>query len=330
VDMAAYKAEVLHQAYRGRLRPRSHYALGQLPRWARLAARAPRLANGALTMPGLGRLARLAAGIDPRRSLPPFAPQSFRAWHDRHHPAAPDPGRPAVMLLIDTFTNYFDPGIGRAAMAVLADAGYDVLIPDQPTCCAITWISTGQLGAARKILDRTVAELSPAVAAGIPIVGLEPSCTAVLRSDAIDLLGTPDASALGGAVRTLSELLAGTEGWTPPRLDGTTVVAQPHCHHSAVMGWDADAALLQQAGAGLTQVGSCCGLAGNFGMERGHYEVSTAVAGTELLPAVSSAPDAVVLADGFSCRTQLTDLAARPSVHLAEFLASRLPPKPAG
>ena len=330
VDMAAYKAEVLHQAYRGRLRPRSHYALGQLPRWARLAARAPRLANAALTMPGLGRLARLAAGIDPRRSLPPFAPQSFRAWHDRHHQAAPDPARPAVMLLIDTFTNYFDPDIGRAAMAVLADAGYEVLIPDQPTCCAITWISTGQLGAARKILDRTVAELSPAVAAGIPIVGLEPSCTAVLRSDAIDLLGTPEARALGDAVRTLSELLAGTEGWTPPRLDGTAVVAQPHCHHSAVMGWDADAALLKQAGAGLTQVGSCCGLAGNFGMERGHYEVSTAVAGTELLPAVSSAPDAVVLADGFSCRTQLTDLARRPSVHLAEFLASHLPPKPSG
>jgi Fe-S oxidoreductase len=231
-----------------------------------------------------------------------------------------------VMLLIDTFTSYFDPGIGRAAMAVLADAGYQVLIPDQPTCCAITWISTGQLGAARKILGRTVAELSPAVAAGIPIVGLEPSCTAVLRSDAIDLLGTPEAAALAGAVRTLSELLAGTEGWTPPALDGTAIVAQPHCHHSAVMGWDADAALLKQAGAGLTQVGSCCGLAGNFGMERGHYEVSTAVAGTELLPAVSSAPDAVVLADGFSCRTQLTDLARRPSVHLAELLASRLPP----
>ena len=333
VDMAAYKAEVLHQAYRGRLRPRSHYALGQLPRWARLAARSPRLANATLNLPGLGRLARLAAGIDPRRSLPPFAPQSFRAWHDRHHARPQAAGRPAVMLLIDTFTNYFDPQIGRAAMAVLADAGYDVLIPDQPTCCAITWISTGQLGAAKKILGRTVDQLAPAVAAGIPVVGLEPSCTAVLRSDATDLLGTPEAAALAGAVRTLSELLAGTAGWTPPPLDGTPVVAQPHCHHSAVMGWDADAALLKQAGAGLTQVGSCCGLAGNFGMERGHYDVSAAVAGTELLPAVSAAPDAVVLADGFSCRTQLTDLADRPSVHLAELLAGRLPaaePGPGG
>jgi FAD/FMN-containing dehydrogenase/Fe-S oxidoreductase len=339
VDMATYKAEVLHQAYRGRLRPRSHYALGQLPRWARLAARVPRLANAALTLPGLGRLARAAAGIDPRRSLPPFAAQTFRAWHARHHagqlgpvpagtvPAgtAPADERPAVMLLIDTFTNHFDPAIGQAAMAVLADAGYRVLIPEKPTCCAITWISTGQLGAARKILGATVAELSPAVAAGIPIVGLEPSCTAVLRSDALDLLGTPEATALAGAVRTLSELLAATEGWAPPRLDGTDVVAQPHCHHSAVMGWDADAALLKQAGAGLTQAGSCCGLAGNFGMERGHYEVSAAVAETALLPAVRAAPDAVVLADGFSCRTQLTDLAGRPSVHLAELLAGRLP-----
>jgi Fe-S oxidoreductase len=327
--MASYKAEVLHQAYRGRRRPRSHYALGQLPRWARLASRAPRLANAALARPGLGRMARLAAGIDPRRSLPPFAPQSFRAWHARQRPAPAD-GRPAVMLLIDTFTDFFDPGIGRAAMAVLADAGYEVLIPDQPTCCAITWISTGQLGAARKILGRTVAQLSPAVAAGIPVVGLEPSCTAVLRSDAIDLLGTPEATALAGAVKTLGELLAGTEGWTPPPLDGTPVVAQPHCHHSAVMGWDADAALLRKAGAGLTQVGSCCGLAGNFGMERGHYEVSAAVAATELLPAVSAAPDAVVLADGFSCRTQLTDLADRPSLHLAELLARGLPPDTPG
>jgi FAD/FMN-containing dehydrogenase/Fe-S oxidoreductase len=325
VDMASYKAEVLHQAYRGRRRPRSHYALGQLPRWARLASRAPRLANAALARPGPGRLARLAAGIDPRRSLPPFAPQSFRAWHARQRPA-PGDGRPAVMLLIDTFTDFFDPGIGRAAMAVLADAGYEVLIPDQPTCCAITWISTGQLGAARKILGRTVAQLSPAVAAGIPVVGLEPSCTAVLRSDAIDLLGTPEATALAGAVKTLGELLASTEGWTPPPLDGTPVVAQPHCHHSAVMGWDTDASLLRKAGAGLTQVGSCCGLAGNFGMERGHYEVSAAVAATELLPAVSAAPGAVVLADGFSCRTQLTDLADRPSLHLAELLARGLPP----
>jgi Fe-S oxidoreductase len=337
VDMAAYKAEVLHQAYRGRLRPRSHYALGQLPRWARLASLAPGLANSALGLPGLGRAARAAAGIDSRRSLPAFAPVSFRSWYRRHATGtgagagagvgggAGAAGGTPVVLVIDTFTNYFDPQIGVAAMRVLADAGFSVTIPRRPTCCAITWISTGQTGAARRILRRTVAELAPAVRAGVPIVGLEPSCTATLRSDAADLLGTQDAEALAGSVRTLSELLATVPGWTPPRLDGAAVVAQPHCHHSAVMGWDADAALLRRAGAELTRLGGCCGLAGNFGMERGHYDVSVAVAGTALLPAVSAAgQDAVILADGFSCRTQLTDLASRPSVHLAQLLARRL------
>jgi Fe-S oxidoreductase len=201
-----------------------------------------------------------------------------------------------------------------------------VTIPDRPTCCAITWISTGQLTAARRILGRTVAELSPAVRAGVPIVGLEPSCTATLRSDAAELLGTPQARDLAGSVKTLSEVLADAPGWTPPRLDGTEVVAQPHCHHNAVMGWEADAALLRRAGASLTRLGSCCGLAGNFGMERGHYAVSTAVAETALLPAVRSAgDDAVVLADGFSCRTQLSDLTPRSGLHLAQLLADRRP-----
>jgi FAD/FMN-containing dehydrogenase/Fe-S oxidoreductase len=327
VDMAAYKAEVLNQAYRGRLRPRSHYALGQLPRWAALASRVPGLANAALTAPGLGRAARLAAGIEPRRSLPPFAAESFRSWYRRQRSTGHGRGATGakVLLFVDTFTDYFAPEIGQAAVRVLASAGYQVTIPARPTCCAITWISTGQLAAARRILRRTVAELSPALRDGIPVVGLEPSCTATLRSDAADLLGTAQARDLAGSVKTLSELLAGTSGWTPPRLDGTEVVAQPHCHHSAVMGWEADATLLRRAGADLTRLGSCCGLAGNFGMERGHYEVSRAVAQTALLPAVEAAGrDAVVLADGFSCRTQLSDLTPRSGLHLAQLLAARL------
>ena len=327
VDMAAYKSEALHQAYRRRPRPLSHYALGQLPRWARLAARAPGAANAVLARPGLGRAARLAAGIDQRRALPPFAAQTFRSWFRQPgraegQPAGGAPGTP-VVLLVDTFTDYFAPQIGQAAVRVLAAAGYRVTISQRPTCCAITWISTGQLGAARRILRRTVGELSGPP--DVPVVGLEPSCTATLRSDAPDLLGTPEAASLASRVRTLSELLAGTPGWAPPRLDGTAVVAQPHCHHSAVMGWDTDAALLRDAGAELTRLGGCCGLAGNFGMERGHYEVSAAVARTALLPAVEAAgPGSTVLADGFSCRTQLADLAGQPGQHLAELLASRL------
>jgi FAD/FMN-containing dehydrogenase/Fe-S oxidoreductase len=320
VDMAAYKAEVLHQSYKGRLRPRSHYTLGRLPRWARLASRMPRLANATLTVPALARGARWAAGVDQRRSLPTFAPDTFRSWFSARPPADRPGGRP-VLLWPDTFTDHFAPEIGIAAVRVLEQAGYAVSIPDGSACCALTWISTGQLDAARRILSRTVSELLPAARAGVPIVGLEPSCTATLRSDATELLDSADAVTVAKATRTLAELLSQTPQWRPPRLDGIKVVAQPHCHHAAVLGWDADQALLRGAGAEVTRVGGCCGLAGNFGVERGHYEVSVAVAETALLPAVRSAPeDAVVLADGFSCRTQLDDLADRPALHLAQLL----------
>jgi FAD/FMN-containing dehydrogenase/Fe-S oxidoreductase len=325
VDMAAYKAEVLHQAYRRRLRPRSHYALGQLPRWARLASLAPGAANAALSVPVVARGTRWAAGMDQRRQLPAFAATSFRAWHRAHSRTSRPAGRP-VLLLADTFTNYFAPEIGAAATRVLEDAGFSVSLPRRATCCAITWISTGQLGAARRILRRTIGELLPAAAAGIPIVGLEPSCTATLRSDAIEILDSPAAAAVAASVRTLAEVLAAAPDWQPPRLDGLPVVAQPHCHQSAIMGWDADAALLQRTGAQVTRVAGCCGLAGNFGVERGHYDVSAAIAAGALLPAARSAgPDAALLADGFSCRIQLADLADRPGKHIAQLLDGERP-----
>ena len=324
VDMAAYKAEGLHQVYRGRPRPRARYALGWLPRWARLASLAPGMANAVWAAPGLGRAARFTAGVDPRRGLPSFAPRSFRSWFTRHARERAHVGTP-VMLMVDTFTNYFDPGVGVAAVTVLESAGFSVSIPSRAVCCGLTWISTGQLGAARRILRQTVGQLRSAAESGIPVVGLEPSCTAALRSDSLDLLATEEAKAVAGSVRTLAEVLASVPGWQPPSLAGTRVVAQPHCHHSAVMGWGADEALLHRAGAELTRVGGCCGLAGNFGVERGHHDVSVAVAGTALLPAVRSAgPGTIVLADGFSCRTQLADLAGRSGLHLAQFLAGRL------
>src|SRR5580704_10859756 len=321
VDMATYKAEVLYQRYRRRLRPPAHYSLGWLPRWARLASRAPGLANAALRNPALAGLAKRLGGIDARRPLPQFAAQSFRAWFA---------GRPAragapVLLWVDTFTDYFTPEVGQAAVRVLEAAGYAVEITGQPVCCGLTWISTGQLDGARKQLRRSLQALEPAVRAGTLIVGLEPSCTAVLRGEIAELLpADPRARQVRAATRTLAELLAGTEKWAPPDLAGVRAVAQPHCHHHAVMGWHTDSALLASAGAEVTAVGGCCGLAGNFGVERGHYEVSQAVAETALLTAVRNAKDAVVLADGFSCRTQLDQLAHVGSTHLAQLLASRL------
>ena len=322
VDMATYKAEVLYQRYRRRPRPPAHYALGWLPRWARLASHAPGLANAVLRTPALAGLAKRAGGIDAGRPLPRLAAQTFRAWFAGR--AAAKAGTP-VLLWVDTFTDHFTPEVGQAAVRVLEAAGYAVDITGQPVCCGLTWISTGQLDGARRQLRRSLQALKPAVQAGIPIVGLEPSCTAVLRSDITELLpADPRARQVRAATRTLAELLAGDAGWAPPDLGDVRAVAQPHCHHHAVMGWHADSALLARTGAEVTTVGGCCGLAGNFGVERGHYDVSRAVAETALLPAVRAAEGAVVLADGFSCRTQLDQLAHVSGMHLAQLLASRL------
>jgi Fe-S oxidoreductase len=331
VDMATYKAEALYQRYRGKLRPGSHYALGWLPRWAALTSRKPwtaRLANAALRFGPAAAVAKRFGGIDERRDLPVFATQSFRRWFAERRPDRREPARAPVLLWVDTFTNAFAPQVGQAAVAVLEAAGYEVRITEGNVCCGLTWISTGQLDGARRQLKRTLGELGPALAAGIPVVGLEPSCTAALRSDAAELLpDDPRAEALAGVVKTLAELLAGTDGWTPPDLSDVTGVAQPHCHQHAVLGWDADKKLLENAGATIKPVGGCCGLAGNFGVERGHYDVSVAVAETALLPAVRALGDgATVLADGFSCRTQLEQLADVHGTHLAELLAERLRP----
>jgi FAD/FMN-containing dehydrogenase/Fe-S oxidoreductase len=346
VDMATYKAEALYQRYRGRLRPASHYSLGWLPRWAALSSRAPwasSLANAVLRYGPAAGVAKRLGGIDQRRELPVFATRSFRRWFGERAAAGGRPvagaqaaaARTPVLLWVDTFTNAFAPQVGRAAVAVLEDAGYEVRITGRNVCCGLTWISTGQLAGAKRQLRRSLRELGPALDAGIPVVGLEPSCTAALRSDAAELLPRdPRAQALPGAVKTLAELLSATSDWTPPDLSDVTGVAQPHCHQRAVLGWEADAALLAAAGAKVDAVGGCCGLAGNFGVERGHYDVSVAVAETALLPAVRAAVaaagggaaggGAAILADGFSCRTQLEQLAAAHGTHLAELLASRL------
>lgn len=323
IDMATYKSEALHQRHRGRLRPRSHYSLGWLPRWTRLASRAPRLANRLLALPGLGRISLFAAGVDRRRSLPSFAPAPFRRWWAarEHQPT----GRP-VLLFVDSFSDAFSPAAARATIDVLEQAGFAPRVADARLCCGLTWITTGQLDAARRILHRTVAALEGTAADGVPIVGIEPSCTAVLRKDAVELLGTDAAKAVAAATRTLAELLSEQPDWTPPDLTGVTVVAQPHCHHHAVLGWRADEELLARTGASVRRLGGCCGLAGNFGVEIGHYDVSVAVAGQHLLPALDANPGTVVLADGFSCRTQIADLRDRESRHLAELLATPASP----
>ena len=313
IDMATYKSEVLHEKYRRRLRPRSHYALGRLPLWARLTP--PRLANAALRSTTIGRVAKAAAGVDQRRSLPSFSPKRFRK-----NAPAPE-GTPDVWVWADSFTDAFSAGTGHAAVRLLESAGLRVGVIAERACCGLTWITTGQLDAARRIVAKSVEALHPYVTSGVPVIGLEPSCLAAIREDAVQLVDDPRAAEVAAGMRTLSEFLAGLHGWAPPDLSGTEIVVQPHCHHASILGWEADAALLARTGATITRLGGCCGLAGNFGVEKGHYETSVAVAEHQLLPAVRAAgPDAVFLADGFSCRTQLADLADVRAVHLAELL----------
>ena len=234
-------------------------------------------------------------------------------------------GRPYALVWADSFSQTLDDAGARAVVDVLEANGFaPIVAPD--ACCGLTWITTGQLTGAKKHLTSLLSVLAPFAASGIPIVGVEPSCTAVLRDDLLDLLPEDPRSALvSGATRTLAEVLSAMPASARrlPSLEGVEIVAQPHCHHYSVMGWDTDQALLESLGARVTRLEGCCGLAGNFGMEAGHYDLSVAVASHSLLPTLDAQPDAVYLADGFSCRTQAAQLAGRGGVHLATLLAGK-------
>ena len=317
VDMATYKAEALHQRYRGRLRPRSHYALGRLPLWARLTQPVAPLANLALRSPAVRRASRWAAGIDQRRSIPAFASRSFRTLAgERTRRQDPD-----VVIWADSFTDHFASEPGMAAVALLESAGLRVGVVRERACCGLTWVSTGQLDQARRIVGRTVGVLHEYVARGIPVVGLEPSCLAALRSDAAEL--TADrAGEVARGVHTLAELLETVEvaatgphrharggaAALPPhvgaRLRGRRPAAGPHRRHRD------PARRLLRAGRQLRRRE---GALRRLGRGRRAHPAAGGAGGGE---------DAVVLADGFSCRTQLADLADVRAVHMSELLLS--------
>ena len=223
---------------------------------------------------------------------------------------------------MDSFSDAFEGDQVAATAAVLIAAG---TTPDAGAeACGLTWISTGQLDGAARELRNATEVLHPFVAQGIPIVGTEPSCLAVWRSDALELV--PDDPRVEEVARntfTLAEFLARDPDFEVPDLTGHKIVAQPHCHEASVMGWAEEQRLLEKTGAEVIRVSGCCGLAGNFGMIDGHYETSVAVFGTNLGPALDAAgEDAIVLADGFSCRLQLEDLRGRQALTLAELLVA--------
>jgi Fe-S oxidoreductase len=268
------------------------------------------------------------AGIAQERQVPRFATGgTLKQRLRRKFGRTKNVDKPDVLLWPDTFTQFFDPQIGEAAVEVLAAAGFVVRVPKGELCCGLTWISTGQLDVARAVARRTLDALEPHLDAGIPVVGLEPSCLANFKHDLPALLpDDPRAKRLAELSITLAGVLArDAPGWQPPKTE-RPAITQVHCHQHAVLGDAPDRALAARAGVDLEVLDSgCCGVAGNFGFEAGHYDLAQAAGERVLLPAVRAAgPETIVLADGFSCRTQIRQSTDRDAHHLAEVLAGRL------
>ncbi len=319
VDMALYKAEFLHHHYQTRRRPLRTWGVGLIDRWARLASIVPGFANALART----RLVKSLAGVDPRRSLPALAPRTFRAGSKLRQNDGP-----RVVLWPDTFTNYFQPEIAHAAVAVLEGAGFQVSLPRAGLCCGRPLYDAGLLDVARQRLREILEALRSEIDAGVPVVGLEPSCIAVFRDELLQLFpDDPVARRLSEQTFTLAEFLTRTGASLPHRKG--RVLVHAHCHHHAVLGLQADRELLSRIGleARFLDAG-CCGMAGAFGFEKGHYEISMACAERALLPAVREArPGETVLADGFSCREQIRQATGRRALHLAELLAPARPKK---
>ena len=321
VDMARYKAEFLAQHHRAHGTPREAHFFGRIHDFARAGSLAPRVAN--LGQRLLGGAIKRAGHVDPRRRLPELAREPFRRWFGRRARVEAD-GRPSVVLFDDTFHNFFAPGPLRAAAAVLERAGFDVRLPARQVCCGRAAVSKGLLDHARAKQAQLLETLIADVDRGAWIVGIEPSCILTLRDELPDLVRDERAARLAGAAVTLEELLAGLPDWRPGRLERRALV-HGHCHQKALVGMGPTVAALGRVEGlefGVLDSG-CCGMAGSFGYERGHYEVSRACGERVLFPAVrAAAPDDLVVAPGFSCRHQIGDFCGgRQAIHTAELLA---------
>jgi FAD/FMN-containing dehydrogenase/Fe-S oxidoreductase len=355
VDVATYKSEFLSHYYEGRFRSRHAYAFGNIDLWARAASHAPGLANLTTQLPFLRDLSKLVAGIPKERAIPAFAPETFKSWFHRTRtlrargarkngfgwrsassaaikpsfdkgPLAPDEA-PPVLLWPDTFNNYFQPQTARAAVEVLETAGFRVIVPRVNLCCGRPLYDFGMLDRAQSLLLQILDELSPEIEAGIPIVGLEPSCVAVFRDELINLFPHDErAQALSRQTFLLSEFLETHAPRLPlPRLNRKAIL-HGHCHHKSLMKMTAEESVLRRLGIDFqSPAPGCCGMAGSFGFDPDKYDLSIAIGELELLPAVRRAPpDWLIIADGFSCREQIAQGTPRHALHLAEVLQMAL------
>ena len=331
VDMATYKAEFLSHYYEGKRRPRHAYSMGLIYWWARLASLAPGIVNFVTQMPGLSNLAKFAGGIAQQRSIPKFASVTFKDWFRKRGVRNAD--GPQVILWADTFNNYFHPEIAAAAVEVLEAAGYRVLTPAQSLCCGRPLYDFGMLDTAENLIAETLASLRPHIQAGTPIVGLEPSCVAVFRDEMPDLFPhDEDAKRLAGQFFTLSEFLEHkTPHYKAPKLERKAII-HGHCHHRSALGFDAEKKLYADMKLDHKVLDdTCCGMAGSFGFEEGKYDVSMKVGNLGVLKSVREASkDTIIIADGFSCRTQIEQGSNRRALHTAQVLKMALEEGSAG
>ena len=347
VDVATYKAEFLSHYYETNRRPLKAMALSKLDLWLRTASHVPGLVNLTTQLPGLGDLAKLAAGVPAQRRIPAFAPQTFKQWWERNRSAGVSPAverasRPltpnsqrdarrdagaTVLLWADTFNNHFLPSTAKAAVEVLEAAGFDVSVPRAHLCCGRPLYDVGMLDRAKGLLLQIMDELLPEIEAATPIVVLEPSCASVFRDELTNLFPKDErAQALSKQVFLLSEFLElYAKDFPLPKLPRRALL-HGHCHHKAIMKMTAEEAVLQRIGVDFTAPApGCCGMAGAFGFEKEKYDVSKAIGELELLPAVRQAPtDWLIVADGFSCREQIAQETDRHAFHLAEVLQMTL------
>jgi Fe-S oxidoreductase/FAD/FMN-containing dehydrogenase len=343
VDVATYKAEFLSHYYETNRRPLQALGLAHFDVWVRAASRVPGLINLTTQLPGLRNLARKAGGIPDQRRIPAFAPQTFTEWWEGRrrpgHPrskgdrlprlsrSAPLHSAGPVLLWADTFNNHFLPSTAKAAVEVLEAAGFEVEVPRTPLCCGRPLYDVGMLDRASHLLLQIMDALLPQIEAATPIVVLEPSCAAVFRDELLNLFPKDErARALSQQVFLLSEFLEQRSADFPlPQLPRRALI-HGHCHHKAIMKMTAEEAVLDRMGIQFTAPApGCCGMAGAFGFEKGKYEISKAIGELELLPAVRQAPtDWLIVADGFSCREQISQETDRHAFHLAEVLQMAL------
>ncbi len=332
VDMPTLKAEFLSHHYAGRLRPRAAYAFGLIDQAARVASRWPAAANFFTQTPPFDRAFKVAAGIHPERRIPSFATVTLKDWFAAR-PSANGGGR-RVILWADTFTNYLEPEVGIAAVEALEDAGFHVVIPSGHLCCGRPLYDYGMLDQAEAYLRSVLDRLREDIRGGTPVVGIEPSCVAVFKDELVQLWpNDEDAQRLCKQAHHFGDFMATqANDWNPPLLRRKALL-HGHCHHKATGGIDSEKQLLEKMGLDVEELNAgCCGMAGGWGYESGHYDVSLACAERVLLPKVREAPPhAFVVADGFSCRSQIEQgRTGRRALHTAQVLTLAQSYGPAG